>query len=318
MDAQQAIRLVRLGPRNGESIRRRLASSGFQRAPSSPLRPPSFTSSSRKPMAAPVIRWLASARGRTLPSSFIQDRRHMRAMRPPPSRRHAPPTFIATAGSGDAIHAVWAMEYFSAMLAARIPNVEMHVYGNGRARLTAEHVTGRSHGPLDGSAILVSREARRGNESRQRLGSPRRRPATTGPRRRQRRTRRTRHNAALTCFQRRDAAKTLILHFAFPARVRLGVRGCANVQEFLYADLRIRVSRMHTPLRGYRADERVTRLSILPVRQPRAPHLVVCRRCARDAEQGPQRDPENEREGLERQGVGRLRVRQEAPTRVGG
>jgi acetyl esterase/lipase len=45
--------------------------------------------------------------------------------------KNTPPTFIATAGSGDAVHAVWAMEYFSAMLAARIPNVEMHVYGNG-------------------------------------------------------------------------------------------------------------------------------------------------------------------------------------------
>src|SRR5687767_6857315 len=48
-----------------------------------------------------------------------------------PVPKNAPPTFIATAGSGDAIHAVWAMEYFSAMLAARVPNIEMHVYGNG-------------------------------------------------------------------------------------------------------------------------------------------------------------------------------------------
>ena len=30
--------------------------------------------------------------------------------------KNTPPTFIATAGSGDANHAVWAMEYFSAML----------------------------------------------------------------------------------------------------------------------------------------------------------------------------------------------------------
>ena len=30
------------------------------------------------------------------------------------------------------MHAIWANEYFSAMLQAGIPNVEMHIYGNGR------------------------------------------------------------------------------------------------------------------------------------------------------------------------------------------
>jgi acetyl esterase/lipase len=45
--------------------------------------------------------------------------------------RNTPPSFIATAGSGDAVHAIWADEYFSALLKARIPNLEMHVYGNG-------------------------------------------------------------------------------------------------------------------------------------------------------------------------------------------
>ncbi len=50
----------------------------------------------------------------------------------PPVPRNAPPAFIVCAGSGDRVHAVWADEYFSAMLAASIPNVEMHIYGNGR------------------------------------------------------------------------------------------------------------------------------------------------------------------------------------------
>ncbi len=45
--------------------------------------------------------------------------------------RNAPPTFIASAGSGDRIHALWADHYFSAMLKAGIPNLEMHIYGNG-------------------------------------------------------------------------------------------------------------------------------------------------------------------------------------------
>jgi endo-1,4-beta-xylanase len=43
----------------------------------------------------------------------------------------APPTFIVCAGSGDAQHAIWADDYFRAFLAARVPNLEMHIYGNG-------------------------------------------------------------------------------------------------------------------------------------------------------------------------------------------
>ncbi len=46
----------------------------------------------------------------------------------PPS---TPPAFIACPGAGDHVHAIWANEYFSAMLQARIPNVEMHIYGRG-------------------------------------------------------------------------------------------------------------------------------------------------------------------------------------------
>jgi endo-1,4-beta-xylanase len=51
---------------------------------------------------------------------------------PPAIPRNTPPAFIATAGSGDRIHALWAMDYASAMLDAGVPNVEIHVYGNGR------------------------------------------------------------------------------------------------------------------------------------------------------------------------------------------
>ena len=46
--------------------------------------------------------------------------------------RNTPPAFIASAGSGDAVHAIWADEFFSALLKSRIPNLEMHIYGNGR------------------------------------------------------------------------------------------------------------------------------------------------------------------------------------------
>jgi len=44
----------------------------------------------------------------------------------------APPAFLTCAGVDDAGHAVWADEFFGAFLKARIPNLEMHIYGNGR------------------------------------------------------------------------------------------------------------------------------------------------------------------------------------------
>ena len=43
----------------------------------------------------------------------------------------APPVFIACAGSGDAQHAIWADDFFRAFLSARVPNLEMHIYGSG-------------------------------------------------------------------------------------------------------------------------------------------------------------------------------------------
>jgi hypothetical protein len=50
----------------------------------------------------------------------------------PPIPRNAPPAFIMCGGSGDRVHAIWADEYFAAMLHAGIPDVEMHIYSNGR------------------------------------------------------------------------------------------------------------------------------------------------------------------------------------------
>jgi endo-1,4-beta-xylanase len=43
-----------------------------------------------------------------------------------------PPSFVVCAGSGDRVHALWAIQYFSAMLAQSVPNIEMHIYGRGR------------------------------------------------------------------------------------------------------------------------------------------------------------------------------------------
>jgi endo-1,4-beta-xylanase len=44
---------------------------------------------------------------------------------------NVPPSFIICAGSGDQQHAIWANEYFTAMLAAKVPNIEMHIYAQG-------------------------------------------------------------------------------------------------------------------------------------------------------------------------------------------
>jgi acetyl esterase/lipase len=60
------------------------------------------------------------------PSPFARNRT------PPPIPRNVPPAFIVCAGSGDRVHAIWADEYFSAMLAVGVPNIEMHIYANGR------------------------------------------------------------------------------------------------------------------------------------------------------------------------------------------
>jgi acetyl esterase/lipase len=45
--------------------------------------------------------------------------------------KNTPPSFITCAGWGDRGHAVWANEYFTAMLNAGVPNVEMHIYARG-------------------------------------------------------------------------------------------------------------------------------------------------------------------------------------------
>lgn len=50
----------------------------------------------------------------------------------PPIPRNVPPAFIVCAGSGDRMHAIWGIDYYSAMLAIGMPNIEMHLYGNGR------------------------------------------------------------------------------------------------------------------------------------------------------------------------------------------
>jgi len=46
--------------------------------------------------------------------------------------KNVPPAFLVCGSAGDRGHAIWALDYYSAMLNAGVPNVEMHLYGNGR------------------------------------------------------------------------------------------------------------------------------------------------------------------------------------------
>ncbi len=50
----------------------------------------------------------------------------------PPVPSDVPPAFLVCGSAGDRVHAIWALEYYEAMLTAGVPNVELHLYGNGR------------------------------------------------------------------------------------------------------------------------------------------------------------------------------------------
>jgi endo-1,4-beta-xylanase len=50
----------------------------------------------------------------------------------PPIPKDVPPAFIVCGSAGDRVHTIWALEYYEAMLMAGVPNVELHLYGNGR------------------------------------------------------------------------------------------------------------------------------------------------------------------------------------------
>jgi acetyl esterase/lipase len=55
-----------------------------------------------------------------------------RAEEKPVIPRAMPPVFIACAGQGDWIHAVWAIEFYEALLMDGVPNIEMLLYARGR------------------------------------------------------------------------------------------------------------------------------------------------------------------------------------------
>jgi acetyl esterase/lipase len=131
-DAQQAIRMVRAYAKEWKLDPNKIGAMGFSAgaelvAPAAVLfedwdkknSDPSdpFAGISSRPDFAGIIY--------PGPSPFARNRTA------PPIPKNVPPAFLVCGGSDDQIHAVWALDYFSAMLALRIPNIELHIYGNG-------------------------------------------------------------------------------------------------------------------------------------------------------------------------------------------
>ncbi len=132
-DAQQAIRLVRAHAKDWNLDPDKIGIMGFSAgaelaAPAAVLFPDFDKKNSDRsdPLAGISSRPDFVGIVYPGPSPFARNRSA------PPIPRNVPPSFIACAGSDDQVHAVWADEYFAAMLAVHAPNLEMHIYANGR------------------------------------------------------------------------------------------------------------------------------------------------------------------------------------------
>ena len=131
-DLQQAIRLVRAHAAEWHIDPKKIGVMGFSAGAeltmAAAIRYPEFDSknaSASDPLAGITARPDFVAAIYPGPSPFARAAK-------PPIPRDAPPSFIAGAGWQDQVHAVWADEYFSAMVNAGIPNVEMHIYARGK------------------------------------------------------------------------------------------------------------------------------------------------------------------------------------------
>ena len=132
-DAQQAIRIVRAYAKEWRIDPNKIGIMGFSAgaelaAPAAVLFPDfdKKNSDPNDPFAGISSRPDFAGLIYPGPSPFARNRTA------PQIPRNAPPAFVVCGGSGDRGHAVWALDYFSAMLQIGLPNIEMHIYGVGR------------------------------------------------------------------------------------------------------------------------------------------------------------------------------------------
>lgn len=59
---------------------------------------------------------------------------------------NVPPSFIACAGAGDEVNALWATDYFTPMLKSGVPNLEMYIYDRGGHGVKREGAAGIPYG----------------------------------------------------------------------------------------------------------------------------------------------------------------------------
>ncbi len=132
-DALQAIRLVRAYAKEWNLDPHKIGIMGFsagaELAAAAAVQYPDFDSRNRAPgdpLAGITSRPDFAGLIYPGPSPFARNRAA------PPIPRDVPPAFVLCGGSGDRVHAVWATEYFNAMLTLGVPNIELHIYANGR------------------------------------------------------------------------------------------------------------------------------------------------------------------------------------------
>ncbi len=132
-DAQQAVRVVRAYARDWGIDPKRIGVMGFSAgaelaAPAAVL----YEDWDRK-NNDPSDPFAGISSRRTLSASSTPARRPSpRTRTAPPVPKDVPPAFLVCGSAGDRVHTAWALEYYQAMLTAGVPNVEMHLYGNGR------------------------------------------------------------------------------------------------------------------------------------------------------------------------------------------
>ncbi len=132
-DALQAIKLVRAYAKEWKLDPAKIGIMGFsagaELAMNAALRWEDFDRANDTP-GNPLAR--VSSRPDFVGSIYPGPSLFFRAEEKPVIPRAMPPVFIACAGQGDWIHAVWAIEFYQALLMDGVPNIEMLLYARGR------------------------------------------------------------------------------------------------------------------------------------------------------------------------------------------